>query len=91
MIYFSGVKIKLPSTKPLEESVERIFGKVISFHPADGGSTVDLWHVIHSDGDEEDLELHEVQSAMLRYKQIQAKPLAEPVNLPPQPSANRKW
>ena len=27
---FSGVKIKLPSTKPLEESVEKIYGKVIS-------------------------------------------------------------
>ena len=66
-----------------------IFGKVVARYPADGDNKVDLWRVLHNDGDDEDLELHEVQDAMLRYKQIQAKPVAEPVNLSRQPSAHQ--
>eukprot|EP00939_MAST-03C_sp_MAST-3C-sp1_P001516 g1516.t1 len=35
------------------------------FHPDQGTADSPLWHVRHSDGDEEDLERHELEAAML--------------------------
>ena len=65
---FEGGRIVLVA--PTQE----IPGKVTVFHPALGDGEVDLWTVVHDDGDYEDLELHELVAAMKRYEHMQSKP-----------------
>ena len=49
----------------------KISGTVASFRPAVDDGDVDLWRVVHDDGDEEDLEYHEIKDAMQRYDNMQ--------------------
>jgi hypothetical protein len=74
-------------------SVRRFFaggmvsdGKVVRWLPAEGDDFA-LWHMVHEDGDEEDLEEDEVEAAMLAYQQQLAPQLhgAPPAEKPARP------
>ena len=43
-------------------------GLIVSFKAAENETEKDLWHVRHDDGDEEDLERHEVESGIRDWK-----------------------
>jgi len=52
---------------------ELMFGRINRWLPAGvGKDNFALWHVLHDDGDEEDLEMHEVQTAFKLHKESTA-------------------
>eukprot|EP01041_Mallomonas_annulata_P007017 gene7017-14279_t len=74
-----GWRFTTASSEFLFQRVRRFFddhgrsdGVIVAYMPAEANDGLSLWHVVHDDGDEEDLELHEVEDARRRYdKDIQ--------------------
>jgi hypothetical protein len=52
-------------------------GTVVGWLPADANDGLALWHVRHDDGDEEDLEEHEVTEAHALWESSEEKRLME--------------
>jgi hypothetical protein len=51
--------------------------KVVACLPAEANEGMELWHVLHDDGDEEDLEAHEVREAIQLFETSDERKLLE--------------
>ena len=58
-------------------------GKVTEYLPPVANDDVDLWHVVHDDGDSEDLNESELAYALDLYESSLKPPPAPPVSVPP--------
>lgn len=55
-----------------------VYGSIVGWLPQ-SGEDVALWHIVHSDGDEEDLELHEVLDCLVPEEQQQPSDVSSPL------------